>query len=159
MESQGISVLHLPIEVIVESFLEVGINVYFEENTPQDRMAVEVSNWSYLSAKEQGVAFEALRTNASERFDTFGDLMRSHFSRRVESVRILPLHGLPRMASSVAEAIAMLTAMDEPSGILRVEPLHRIEIQVRYSDSDRVEAAFGKISEAMLWLESNYLGE
>lgn len=157
MESQGINVLHLPTSVLVDSFAVEDVDLYFDEDTPDAHMSAQVTRWKEIGSEGRGRVVEALRRKAGERFDTFLDRLREHLSRKVQSVRILPLHGRTHTAASVSEALSMLSAMETTTPSAEELELLRIEIRIRYSNTDEIDASFGSLSEAILWLEQNYL--
>lgn len=157
MESQGISVLHLPVSTLAEAFATEGVDMAFDEETPDRLMAAQVTRWNDIGTDGQRRVIDALRKGAASEFKTFIEHLREHLSRKVESVLILPLHGLSRVAASVSEALSILAAMESIPPPPEELELLRIEIQVRYSNTDRVEASFQALSEAILWLEQHYV--
>jgi hypothetical protein len=157
MESQGISVLHLPVAVLVDAFSVEGVDLNFGEDTPEAHLAARVARWNEIGASGQENVIRALQEKAADQFQEFIERLREHLSRRVQSVTILPLHGLARTAASVAEALSILSAMETTTPSADELELLRIEIQVRYSNTDKIDASFGTLSEAILWLEQNYL--
>lgn len=159
MESQGINVLHLPVNTLVDAFMVEGIDFWFEESTPADHMAAQVERWLAVGAAGQQNIIKALRENAGTHFDAFVTRLRDHLSRKVQSVMILPLHGVARSAASVAEALTLLSGMQTSNPSPEDLELLRIEIQVRYSNTDHIEASFGSLADATMWLEQNYLDQ
>ncbi|MER6670552.1 hypothetical protein ABT256_38780 [Amycolatopsis japonica] len=157
MESQGISVLHLPISQLVKAFAVEGIDFGFDESTPAEHMAAQVGKWSQIGPSGQANVVHALQMAADDQFQTFIVKLREHLSRRVQSVVILPLHGVARTAASVAEALSMLSSMEAAHPTPEELELLRIEIQVRYSNTDRIEGSFTTLAGAIGWLEQNYL--
>jgi len=158
MESQGISVLHLPMSTLVESFSAAGIDFYFDEQTSAAYMAHQVEQWKSLSHADQDKVVSALCMGAAGRFDTFLRRMREHLSRKVQRVLILPLRGRVHSVQSVAEALSLLSAMaSSVDASPELTELVRIEVQVRYSNYDEIDATFSSLQEAFLWLEQNYL--
>lgn len=159
MESQGINVLHLPVETLVDAFKVEDIDFRFEETTPAEHMAAQVECWSTIGPEGQENVMKALRESAATQFDAFATRLRDHLSRRVQSVMILPLHGVARTAASVAEALTFLSGMQTTKPSPEDLELLRIEIQVRYSNTDRIEASFSSLADAIVWLEQNYLDQ
>lgn len=157
MESQGISVLHLPMSTLLDAFASEGIDLYFDEGTPVEHMAQQVARWDQLGTGGQERVIVELRELAADRFEGFIDRMREHLARRVQSVRILPLHGTMHMAYSVSEALAMLSSMQVQGPAPEDMQLVHIEIQVRYSNTDSIDAKFRSFTDAVAWLEQNYL--
>lgn len=159
MESQGINVLHLPLKTLVDAFKVEGIDFWFEETTPSAHMAAQVQRWSEIGPVGQENVIKALRESAATQFDAFATRLRDHLSRKVQSVMILPLHGVARTAASVAEALTLLSGMKATKPSPEDLELLRIEIQVRYSNTDRIEASFSSLADAIVWLEQNYLDQ
>ncbi|WP_433342150.1 hypothetical protein [Streptomyces sp. CA-253872] len=159
MESQGINVLHLPVKTLVDAFKTEGIDFWFEETTPAAHMAAQVERWSSIGPAGRENVIKALRENAGTQFDAFATRLRDHLSRKVQSVMVLPLHGVARTAASVAEALTLLSGMRTAKPSPEDLELLRIEIQVRYSNTDRIEASFSSLADAIVWLEQNYLGQ
>lgn len=157
MESQGISVLHLPIRTITKAFATQEIDLFFDEETPTAYMAAQVRKWDALGDAGREKVIVALREGAAEQFEGFIERVREQLSRKVQSVLILPLYGAAHTASSIAEALAMLSAMEAQTSDIHALGLVRIEIKVHYSDTDKIDASFGKLSEAIMWLEKHYL--
>lgn len=157
MESQAINVLHLPLSAIVDAFATEGVDVYFEEETNTEHMRTQVACWNSLGEEGQQRIIEALRQKASKQLEEYLDKIRAHLSRKVQSVLILPLHGKVQMAASVPEALALLSAMEVQEPNLGEMELVRIEVQVRYSNTDKIDASFTNMADAIIWLEKNYL--
>ncbi|MCD4550252.1 hypothetical protein [Schaalia sp. lx-260] len=157
MESQAINVLHLPMSTIVEAFATEGIDVYFAEDTEADYMHAQVEAWNALGDAGQERVIAALRAKAATQFGEYMEKLRSHLSRKAESVLILSLHGKMQKVSSVSEALSLLSAMKVEVPQFAEMGLIRIEVQVRYSNQDKIDASFTTLSEAIIWLEKNYL--
>jgi hypothetical protein len=63
----------------------------------------------------------------------------------------LPLHGQIEELLTLDEAIAFLKRYDDQNGR---KPIHRYEIQIRYSNGDSIEGKFAEKEEAIEFLES-----
>lgn len=157
MESQGISVLHLPVSTLVESFAVEDIDVAWNESTDESHMADQVDRWNMIGPEGQDHVITALQEIAYDQFEFFVARLREHLSRRIQRVTLLPLHGTPHSAGSVAEALAMLSALGSKNQSVEEMELVRIEVQVRFSNTDKIDASFRDFSDAFVWLEQNYL--
>lgn len=157
MESQAINVLHLPMSTIIEAFATEGVDVYFAEDTEADYMHAQVGAWNALGEKGQKRVISALRAKAADQFSEYMKKLRDHLSRKVESVLILSLHGKMQKVSSVPEALSLLSAMQIEEPRFAEMGLIRIEVQVRYSNQDKIDASFTALADAIIWLEKNYL--
>lgn len=70
--------------------------------------------------------------------------------RKVETVRVLALYGGELVFQSVADAVEALTTMKEgPTGELRFV---KFEVQLRFSDGDRIEGSFQNREDALEFL-------
>lgn len=157
LESQGVIVLHLPLATLVDAFAVGGVDMAFGEDTATEHLAAQVTKWSEIGAAGQSAVVEALRQGAAERFESFAQRLREHLSRTVQSVRILPLRGSVHSSASVSEALAVLSGMATTTPTVDELELLRIEVQVQYSNTDRVEGSFATLADAIVWLEQNYL--
>jgi len=157
MESQGISVVHLPLSTLVDAFAVENVDLTFGEDTETEYLAAQVSKWNDIGPDGRTNIIEALRRGADSQFELFVERLREHLSRKVQSVRILPLRGATRTAASVAEALSILSSLTSAESSPEDLELLRIEVQVHYSNTDKIEASFSALSEAILWLEQNYL--
>lgn len=157
MEAQGISVLRLPVAALVDAFAVEDVDFKYDEDTSDEYMAEQVEHWNRIGEAGQGRVVKRLQEVAGEEFSFFEAKLREHLSRRIESVVILPLHGAAKMVSSVSEAVALLSAMEDGVGFPKEMNLIRVEIQVRYSNTDKIDASFSNLADAILWLEQNHL--
>lgn len=159
MKSQAINVLHVPMMTIVDAFATENVDVFFQEDTDADYMSAQVTAWDALGEEGQGRVITALREKASGRFEEYATKIRAHLSRKVQSVVILSLRGKAQTASSVPEAVALLSALESQQPQLDELALVRIEVQVRYSNTDKIDGSFQTLADAIMWLEKNYLDE
>jgi phage gp36-like protein len=75
--------------------------------------------------------------------------MRVALARKIESIYVLPLHGLPRTLTNVAEAIAFIEVFDESRPDA---PFTRYEVGVRYSNGDEIRGQFKDKATAIAFL-------
>jgi hypothetical protein len=149
LRSLGFSVLFLPYETVVEAFSIVGIDATFDEDTADKVFARKVRAWERLSrGKQATVARKLLDLNAAD-VDRFVRELEAAVTRRVQLVRVLPLHGAPREYSTVEEAMEFVRRYDESPGTL---PIVLYEIDVRYTNGDRVEGRFKDRRTALAFL-------
>lgn len=140
MRSLGFSVLYFPYETVIRAFQRVGIDAYFGEDTPDGDVALKVQAWDGLSPDGRREVAKALIEIESDHVQDFVQALGRAVLREIEVVRVLPLHGTASDLTSVDDAIAFIEGYDDKQ---RTGPAVRYEIQVRYSNGDRVEAEFG----------------
>jgi len=151
LRSLGFTVLYFPHETVVQAFRRAGIAAHFDEHTAVAEFIRKVRAWEALSARErQQVAQALVRINSKEIQNFMGTLERV-VSRQVAVVRILPLHGKASEWDSVDKAIVFIERYDEGE---RSQPVLRYEIQIRYTNSDRIEGQFADKQAAIQFLKS-----
>jgi len=139
LRSLGFTAIYFPYETVIQAFRCAGIDASFHEKTPDSAFAKKVRAWKRLPRRTQAaVPRSLLELNSGEVRAFMGDLKLA-ITRKVETVRILPLHGTPREMSSVQDAIAFIQTYDEGASS---QPIVKYEVAVRYSNGDRIEAQF-----------------
>lgn len=139
LRSLGFSILHLSHDSVVRAFQQAGINVRFEESTPDEELAKELRRWESLDdAQRRAVAARLVAHNADS-IQRFVDELACSVMRRVESVLVVPLHGSPTEWSTVEEAVGFISGY--PGGCSG-HPLVRYELHIRYSNGDCIQGRF-----------------
>lgn len=152
MTSQGIKVLHIPMPEIVKAFADYGMDVDLGEGTPLEYLAEQVSVWESMRQHDRDGVAEALRRLSPEKYADFREQLEEHLMRQIERVIVMPLYGVSQAYPSPELAVEALRA--HPEGYGRA-PLVRFEIQIRYSNGDRIEARFENVLDAIEYLESH----
>ena len=153
LSSVGFRVLYFPYDSVVSAFARVGIDARSEETTEEAEFAEKVEQWVALGAgKQRRVATALLKTNA-ENVRTFIESLEGTVTRRLEAVRVVPLHGNAVELRSPEEAIAFIEAYDDKDSVL---PVLKYEIQLRYNNGDRIDAQFEDKASAIQFL-GNYV--
>lgn len=151
MTNQGINILYIPFSEIVQAFAAYDIDVYFEESTAEAHLQAQVDAWEALSSAQREALALSLMRQSQDRYAAFRVQLDEHLRRQISRVLILPLHGDTLVFDTPDEAVASL---------LRYAPgqvpasLVRIEVQIRYSNGDKIDAEFHDISEAVAFLEA-----
>ena len=76
--------------------------------------------------------------------------------RKIEAVKILPLHGAAVSFDSAMPAVQFL--MEYHTALEQSKPLVRFEIEVRYTDGVRIEGAFPEKDSAVEFLNNRHKG-
>lgn len=158
MTAQGVRVLHLDIPTIADAFASEGVDVYFDQSTPEEHFLKQIKKWDELGTDGQVRIVQALQMAASEEFAEFAEKLRAHFTRRVERVVILPLHGVSQQVGTLDEAKSMLAGL--PGLTLDADdlPFIRVEVQVVYSTGSELKGIFTDVVEAIDWLDRYCVG-
>jgi len=140
MQSAGFTVLHCPHETIVRAFESAGINISLEDKTGEADIERRIEAFVSLSPDQKARIRQQIISLNHEAFASFFDALRDNLGRRVKEILVRPVFGLDNTFSSVEEAISFISIHDE--GIPRGNFV-RYEIQVRFSNGDRIEADLG----------------
>ena len=139
LKSQGFEVLYIPYQYIVEAFKEQGINVEFDESTPDEEFAQVISRIE----KNKNVLEQVkhyLTNKLSEEIDRFMRVLENRIARTVEKVIIVSLYGETTVFDNIHDALKFLDQHNQkPMSIL---PFRGYHIIVRFANGDRVEADF-----------------
>ncbi len=151
LNSLGFAVVYFRYETIVKVFRRVGINAAFDEASTDAETTQKIAAWKSLPPKRKvGVAKALIHSNLRELQDFITRLERA-VSRRIESIRILPLHGMACELPSVEEAVAFVQNYEEGECH---QPVVGYEIQIRYNNGDRIDGRFAAKEAAIGFLES-----
>lgn len=150
--SRGFAVIYVPTPKVVDAFAGVGIDASSTEETPEHEFAAKVSKFEKLTGKQMQQLHNQLVAAEPKQVAEFMDALTTSISRTVERVLILPLHGEPHVALDVDAAIAFVANYGEVGG--SKAPVHRYEIEVRYSNGALVRGAFPSKGEAVAFLRA-----
>ena len=151
LRSLGFCVLYFPYDSVIKAFQRVRLDARFDEDTPDTEVARRVRAWQALPEKQHRSVSRALVEINRKEVSAFADALERVVSRRIESIRILPLHGSPVDLPSVTEAIAFIEHYDEKTG---ASPVAKYEAQIRYSNGDRIDAQFQDKAGAIAFLRT-----
>ena len=151
LRSLGFSVLYFPYQTVVEAFRTVDLDAHFTEDTADAEFARKVRRWERLPGKRRAEAAERLLQVNSGEVRRFILALQQSVTRKIELVRILPLHGAAIERTSVKEAISFVEKYREDrSGASK--PLTRYEVEIRYRNGDRIQGQFADRQQTIAFL-------
>ena len=151
LESLGFAVVYFPYDSVIKAFKRAHIDAGFDEETADAQFSRKVRAWGALrEAKRTRVAKALLEINRQQVQD-FMDKLKRAATRKIKSVRILPLHGLAAEWNSIEEAIAFVEKYNEQCDS---QPVVKYEVQIIYSNGDRIEGQFADKRDAILFLRA-----
>lgn len=153
LRSNGFAVLYIPYEEVIAAFARFGIDLAYDEATPDEHLAAQIDRYDSLSEQEREAIGNALRETAPEEFRKFGEALDGVLSRRVRSVTVVPLHGQSVECESVQDAILFVRSYPRADAGGELAFI-RFEVVVRYSTGDRITAEFGRAEDAGDFLET-----
>lgn len=150
LESLGFTVLYFKYDTIRQAFEREGIDVYWEEDTPEDDLQAEIDKWKALPEDRQRKIAEYLINLNRDKVDHFFTELEATITRDLELIRVLPLSGESHDFETVKEAVNYIKSVDsdENNG-----PVVRYEVQIRYDNGDEITGEFSKRKRAINFLE------
>lgn len=148
MTSQSIPVLHFPLESVIKAFATEGIDIDFDEKTPDEYARQQIDKWESLPDSKQKAIGRRLVDANRNRVATFLGQMANHLDRTLTTVRVFPLYGEPQIYSSIPNAINSIKDITDSN----TGPLVKIDVQLAYSNGDKIEATFKHQLDAIAFL-------
>jgi hypothetical protein len=151
LRSSGFAVLYFDHSTVVSAFKAVGIDAAFDEATPDAEFQRKVSAWEALEPSARcDVGCKLIMANQTAIREFMSQLGRA-VTRRVDSVRVLPLHGAAHALTSVTDAIRFVAGYAVNQG---PQPLVRFEIEIVYNNGDRICGQFQDKQAAVAFLRN-----
>ena len=150
--ADGIAVLHIPFKTLSDCFKSKGVNLDYPENAKPEEKRKVIRQWVKLSKKDireiQDCLYQAIKTDYSK----FKRELESALLRKVISVIVIPLFGTEISFTSIRDAMLGLAKFDESTA--KTGQIIKYEVQIRFSDKDKIEATFHGKSETIRFLNS-----
>jgi hypothetical protein len=150
MRTSGFEVALFPYESIVTAFESVGIDVRFEEKTPESVFQSTSDQINALPAQQRIELKQHLVQTNQSLLDQFFAELQATLDRQIEKIILLPLHGQQNEFNNVTDAVTFITDYQEdtPHG----SAFRKYEIIVRYNNSDKIDASFQDKEKAVAFL-------
>jgi hypothetical protein len=137
LRSLGFQVLYFPYESLVAAFQSEGIDISFDERTPDDVFS-QTTNRIENAPRNQMTRIRSHLVAANQAaIDSFFSALRRRLGRHVIRVVVIPLYGRVNEFATIEDALRFLDGhrIYEGSGEFR-----KYEIRVEFSNGDKVEA-------------------
>jgi hypothetical protein len=152
LESKGFKILYLEYDNIVKSFSSVGINASFNESTPEVEFQNKIAQWDKLPMENITTIKNQLLSLEKVKINNFIDTLQHSFSRLIQQVNIIVLHGLSQQVGTIQNAIEYIhNYLDTQS---TSAPALKYEIDIRYNNGDVIHAIFQNKTEALKFLRT-----
>ena len=149
LRSHSFGILFFPRQSIVAAFASVGVDTYFDEETPDAQVKKKLNAYMRLKAAERGKLVEHLRQTHAGDIRGFLGLLQQTLTRRVVGIAVMTLHGPTQEVASVDAAVAYVEQYEE---VRAVTGFIRYEIIVRYNTGQRHASDFDNKFEAIAFL-------
>jgi hypothetical protein len=152
LRSNGFAVVYVRYQTIVDIFRIFGVDVYFDESTPDGHVLQQIDLYKQLDGMQREALRASLRQAVSDQLEHFRAALKRTVLRHVESVSVIPLHGKLQAFDGIGSAIDMILgyAASGPAEL----PLLRFEVVIRYSNGDRIVADFEHAEDTVGFLRS-----
>ena len=140
LRSLGFRVLYFPYDTLVAAFAAEGIDIAFDESTPDAVFRKCVKKIDSASRPRIERIKQHLVTANQEQLDEFMAVLSNRLDRVIVKVILVPLYGTLNEFATIDDAIKFLDKhrISESSGDFR-----KYEVIIRFSNGDRVEGSFG----------------
>lgn len=139
LRSLGFSVLYFPYASVISAFQLVGIDVSYDEATPDAVMQQKIQQWEALPFEKRALVPPAILKTDPTGVNEFIKAMAAAATRQVAAIIVIPLHGPVLTLNTVREAIEFVEGYSE---VQCQKPFVRYEIEVRYNNGDQIRGSF-----------------
>lgn len=154
LQSLRFQILYFNYETILSAFSAFGLDVSFNESTPDVVAQQKVDDYNRLSPLQINQIEEKLRQLKENELNEFITALERTVMRSIEYVVILGLHGQQHKAATIIDAISYINNYDLKNRSLNFV---KFEIIIKYNNGDKVEASFKDRKKAVEFLTNiNY---
>lgn len=157
MRTSGFEVALFPYDSIIAAFAAVGIDAGFDEKTQDAVFQHTIDQIAALATQQRAALKQHLIESNQTLLDRFFYELQTRLDRQIERILLIPLHGHEREFEAITSAIEFVNQYHEesqPEGKFR-----KYEILVRYSNGDKIEAAFTDKERAIGFLSYIAMGD
>lgn len=151
LKSLGFALVYFPYESVIEAFKHVGIDAPFDEETAEAEFSRKIRAWKALGEGERLRVARTLVAINADQVQGFLKKLKRAVTRRIKSVRVIPLHGSAVQWNSIEEAVAFVEEYNEQS---EPQPVAKYEVQILYNNGDRIEGQFADKRDAIQFLRA-----
>ncbi|HEC87315.1 MAG TPA: DNA methylase [Thermoplasmatales archaeon] len=150
--SNGIQVLHIPFNVIVECFKTKDIDLDYPEDASDDLKRELIQCWESLSDEDIEEIEQCIKRRTETNYQRFMNALEQSLLRRIETIRLVPLFGEEKNFSKVEDAIRLIEEYPETNS--NNYTFKGYEIYVRFTNGDKLEGRFQNKNMALKFLRA-----
>jgi hypothetical protein len=151
LRSSGFEVLHVTYEKVTQAFGASGLDIAYDEGTPDDDLRAQIDIYDGLDESDRRELGANLREAIRPELDKFIGELAVCVLRRIDFVSVLALHGEAHEFGSIQGAVGSFLTYSPPEA---TGPPVRFELTIRYDNGDEVVADFADPADAVAFLES-----
>lgn len=150
LRSLGFQVLYLPYESLVAAFNSEGIDIAFNEGTPDQVFKDTTDRIEAAPSSQMEKILSYLIKENQSAIDNFFQALARRLGRHITRIVVIPLYGRVNEFATIDAALRFLDGhmIYEGSGDFR-----KYEIRVEFSNGDKVEASIEAKSKVKEFLE------
>ncbi len=150
LRSHNIRVLHIPYNVVIDTFSIKGINLDYDEDANDDIKQALQQRIEGLTEQDWSDINNRFYQLISREYGEFILSLKSSLLRRIANIRILCLYGEEIVTKNLEEAINLVSKYDFHSE--KEVTFERFEVTVRYNNNDYIDGKFSKIESVIDFL-------
>lgn len=150
LRSFGFHVLYFPYDTLVDAFAKEGINIVFDETTPDGVFKRCVKKIESTPRKKMEKIKNHLVTANKDQLSHFMESLRRRLDRMIEKIIVVPLYGIPYEFSTIEDAIKFL---DQHQTHEHSSDFRKYEVIVKFTNGDQVEGSFRDKAKVQGFLE------
>lgn len=150
LENQGFHVLYIPFDNVVASFKKFGVDIFFDEDTPEKDLAKIVDAWENCTKLDQ-IRNDFIASNKAI-IDKFNNALELSIKRQINYVFVLPLHGKEMRFQGIEQAIDFLANYDS---LPEDATIDRYIVGITFNDGSQINCTFMDKQMAVDFLQRN----
>jgi len=149
LRSLGFHILYFRYDTLVDAFARSGINIAFDEATPDKQFQNCVKKIEAASSmKMRNIKKHLVNANKSS-LDEFIAALKQRLNRMIQKIIVIPLYGKTNEFRTVVDAVKFLEKYSVSEG---TDNFQKYEVLVSFSNGDHVEGTFKDKMKAMEFL-------
>jgi hypothetical protein len=139
LRNNGFAIIYIPYKDVVAAFKEIGFDVAFDEETPDENYTIASKKLASLTSSDKEKLRQALIRVSKQEVDQFMDTLRNCLERYIAKIIFILLFAERYEFESIDDALTKLHTIDidNPRG-----KFERFEVIVDYSNGDTIRATF-----------------
>lgn len=151
LTSVGFDVLYFPYKSIILAFKETGINVNFDESTPDKKFQKCIKSIEALSDSQRLKIKQALASLNSKSIKKFIKALNASVKRSVIFVGVTTLYGDQNNFETITEAMNFIRSRKKGKSNLKFQ---KYEIFIKFNNKDLINGTFKEKKDALDFLQN-----
>lgn len=150
LENQGFHVLYIPFANVVASFKKFGVNIFYDEDTPDKDLKNIISAWKSCTKLDE-IRQDFIASNKTIT-DKFINALELSIKRQINHVFVLPLHGKEMRFQGISQAIDFISNYDTLPDDATID---RYIVGITFNNGSQINCTFMDKQMAIDFLQRN----